>query len=334
MLFNQLAIAGDLVSDKSTLIDLPATATVEQALCVLEVYDILSLPVYVSPANGIGTGGFEMIVGAKRYLGIISVVDLVAYLFPVLQQGTSSLAERLTAPVTSALGSSGTNESNSLWVKTEQTSLLVILDLLSQGVHRALVSFGGSSCKLVTQTDVVKYLLRQPQTGTVAGLRPALLNVPLREHRIKEVVTGDPLPRLVYVNEDSPLVEALHLMLQSKVTAAPVVDRSSGRLLSQLSMSDLRGFNAAKATALVQLGQLVSVGDFLRDLHNGALPVPLSCAPEENLGDVLASMLRSRVHRAWYTDDKKVLDGVLSYTDIIAMVYAHERDAQGIDTNQ
>lgn len=324
-MFEAQTVIGDLVSSKASLLEVPATTSVEDALSILDKFKILSLPVYGAPGGWIGAGNSELIIGSKQYIGIVSVLDLVAYLFPIPNPWTAggSLAERLKAPVTSALGS--TNESLSLWVESESKPLLVLLELFAKGVHRALVTSadGVSSTKLVSQTDVIKFILSQPRIGTLAGL----LDTPLG--KLETQVAGGQVSaegsrggRLVWLDQCTPLAEAVKLLLQEHTAAAPVLD--SGRLLTQLSMSDFRGFSVATATKFAG----VSVGDFLKHMHHGTLHKPLVCTASTNLGDLLESMLRAGVHRVWFTTPSGGVEGVVSFTDAIKLVYENEMSWQ------
>lgn len=100
----------------------------------------------------VGLGCAPLIVNSVEYIGLVSVLDLVADLFVyaafsnLMSEAERSLAitERLVAPVTDAIGQS--SESLSMCSASAGVPLLTALEAFSQGVdsapkglHRAMV---------------------------------------------------------------------------------------------------------------------------------------------------------------------------------------------------
>jgi hypothetical protein len=129
------------------------------------------------------------------------------------------------------------------------------------------------------------------------------------------------------------------------------VDEASGKIVSTLSLSDLRGVVAPMLPSLVgncwliqnvsertglttcfllQVG--ISVRNFLMQRFQGrgateeGLPKPLTCNPGDSLRYTVNAMLARQVHRIFVVDDAEMPVDVISFTDIIACVYRAERN--------
>ncbi|KAJ1456146.1 hypothetical protein M885DRAFT_601738 [Pelagophyceae sp. CCMP2097] len=144
-----------------------------------------------------------------------------------------------------------------------------------------------------------------------------LLDSPLSALSMGRVGPGCEDDDVLALTRESSLVLALYTMLQLKVNAVAVVG-DSGILVSTLSVSNLRGNVASKLPQL----RRETVGSFL-EKHSksdmGLLPTPLTCDNNDNLVDVIESMLVCRVHRTWRVDALGWPIGVVNYTDVIEL---------------
>jgi hypothetical protein len=112
------------------------------------------------------------------------------------------------------------------------------MEQFSKGVHRALVlptPTAGETpdVRMLTQTDVVRFLIKARADSRS-----------LQELFVQPIgQLGKPVhkSRLVTVNDTQPVLSALRTMIEAGVHAAAVVHEQSGMLLSNFSMSDLRG---------------------------------------------------------------------------------------------
>jgi len=305
----------DVIASKEKLYDVPASTSIREALELLENKQILSVPVFDAPGRWVDSGGNEVIVGNKQYIGIVSIVDLVTYTF---REGTTALNEEnsvLSRPLSSAIGS--TDESLSMWIET--LNVYDAMEQFAKGVHRALVlPVVGSSTevKLLTQTDVVSFLSENQS-------KSALLNRVFNS-KLKDLLRPDQKKDLVNVSMSDKLIGALNVLLESKVHGVAVVD-DDGKLKSVLSVSDLRGIEAPRLPSL----RFLTVSDFLRQKEprsfDEIIPVPFICNHDDKLGAIVRSMLEVHYHRVWLIDGKNQPNDVLTLTDIINIIWNCER---------
>lgn len=167
---------GEVVATKKVLVAIPCTDSVERALSTLARFNISSAPVSTTPGSWLGAGGSELVVNGVQMIGIVSVLDLFAFLFAetaaivdpfddaISSCNSLAIVKRLAAPVTDAIGC--TNESLSLWSEDCGRSLFRVLEAVSKGVHRTLVvGTGSDSARLLTQTDVVRFIRELSRRG-------------------------------------------------------------------------------------------------------------------------------------------------------------------------
>lgn len=307
-----------LVAPKNILLDVPCSTPIVDVLSLLEEHQILSVPVYSAPGSWVGAGGAEIVIGNKQFIGIISVLDLIAYIFRESASDDSTQHEtELQSPVSSAIGS--TDESLSIWIESAHKDVLDAMEQFSKGVHRALVlpvdEASSKEVKLLTQTDVVSFLF---EVRSSSASLERLFN-----SRLKDVRRPDFKRDIVCVSLTDGLISALHVVLESRVHAVAVVD-DEGKLMSYLSVSDLRGIGASRLLSM----RTLSVDSFLRQKEPcGSIPTPFTCSREDRLEDIVASMLRLHFHRVWLINEYGQPTDVLALTDIIYTVWKSERSA-------
>ena len=107
-------------------------------------------------------------------------------------------------------------------------------------------------------------------------------------------------------------------MFLHRKNAVAVVDKD-GRLIANLSCSDLRGLHRGNLDTL-----LLPVYEFLeissKDREGGLLPDQLrNATPDTPLDVVVNMMLESHIHRVWLTNDNDEPVGVVSITDILCL---------------
>ena len=319
----------DMCSSKQRLVTLPTTASVAEALRTLDKNRILAVPL-MSPKADVFVGFSDIKIGDDRVVGIISVLDLVAHVFRALTVDDGPLAVRargaLATPVWRVLGS--TDESLTLWAEEGGQGIETALGPFAFGIHRSIVIPCEGTPKLLTQSDVLKYLLEKRTTSAELGR--------VLGRSLRELDLGSENP-LVKCTTSSRLTDVLGTMVQRTVHAVAVVDGDNGLLLSTLSISDLRGISSAEE--LMSLED-ISVGEFLlRDQLSATeaasdlvFPLPLTCRVDDTLGQIVDQMLSRNVHRSWVVGKRPdagptILQGhglpigVVTYTDVIRIVY-------------
>ncbi|KAJ1446333.1 hypothetical protein M885DRAFT_577834 [Pelagophyceae sp. CCMP2097] len=334
----------DLVSQKQTLVDVDCEESVSRVLFILSQKNVLSAPVSATTwaahvqrvdASGCGAAPAGLSVGAKQYMGILSVMDCVAFCMNALGPTDADFAAALAAPCHAALGT--TKESLPLWVEEPLADAWPTLGRLAGWRHRALVLHAaGGDPSVLTQTDVLRYLLQEYKCDKAKGASTPLVQLVERSPRQLGLGAASSKKALVSVTEETNLILALGLMLENDLNAMPVLAESSGRLVGTLSLSDLRGTIAARLPWMAT----TTVAAFIQRHHPKMqwwhhpslswldVPKPLTCDLDDSLIEITEAMLHGKVHRLWLVDDDEFLRplDVITASDLIrAVVEAHDR---------
>lgn len=295
--------------------------TVAQTLAVLRKHNFLSVPVVRK--------GDE-----ARVLGLVNLVDIVtAVVFqPVFSEYDTDTdisdvsgevmeaAQNIAVferPVSSLIGIS--RESQEIWAFDEGDPLDRVLDTFSAGVHRALcrsARAGEPSLRLFSQTDLVRHLRG---LGALAPVFARPVNQTRGVRHLAGLADGGG-DAVIQLKASQTALTGFRRMMSPEgapVPALPLVG-DDGRVVASLSLSDLRGFRADIFNLV-----LLPAREFLEFVRDPKAPHdagPVTCRPDEPLGDVIDRLLARRVHRAWVVGDRGQPVGVVSMTDVVAAV--------------
>jgi CBS domain-containing protein len=98
-----------------------------------------------------------------------------------------------------------------------------------------------------------------------------------------------------------------------EVHAVAVVD-NDGKLVANLSNSDLRGFNCEKMKLLA-----LPVLEFLKAQQT--LQAPITCLKDDTVASIIKNILQHHVHHIWVVDATQKPVGVVSLCDIALLFF-------------
>ncbi|GBC02461.1 hypothetical protein RclHR1_04640004 [Rhizophagus clarus] len=304
----------------SQLIEIPITATIEEAFDVLLAENILSVPVY------------RLWRGHKQPIAIVNVVDLVAFvcLQPIFNNGNSCESSNFNSKSIFLQNSIGelvglSAESTHLTICHPDDLLIDTLELFTRKqVHRVLVTerrpvedqdgeevINEDEVKpcFISQTDIVRFLFQHNhQLGKILDTYAS--EVSNRTIRLigRNSLLGQPSSITIH---DQALT-AFKKIHQDGVSAVAVVG-DDGTLVGEVSAADLRGLNRERLSDLTK-----PVIMFLKS-SKGDLTKPLTCHGKFTLSQVMAGIIRSKAHRVWVVDEDDVPIGVITLSDILSM---------------
>ena len=202
---------------------------------------------------------------------------------------------------------------NPLLRLTSEDKLTDALEILFCGVHRILIVDKDNRRKLVnvlTQYDILKFLNNHSE----------LIPVNKQLQTIATLGIGTTMAgKLHTVAPEIKAKDAFVTMRLLKLRALPIVD-SQGKLLSQLSASDLRFIFRSKPLKL-ELLELSAI-DYAKKVREevGGKDLLVWVEPEDNLSHVLQKMVKENVHRVFVTDNLISLRGVVTITDLATIL--------------
>ncbi|KAG9292003.1 hypothetical protein G9A89_017902 [Geosiphon pyriformis] len=309
-----------------SLIELPVSATIEEAFDLLLAENILSVPVYRIWKNH------------REPIALVSAFDLVTFvcLQPIFDDLNGPISDQdefngksvfLQKSIGELIGL--TPESTHLTIRHPDDSLHDLITLFTRHkVHRVLVTeqqpTGDEDIRevinadlvqpcFISQTDVVRFLLKHNHklgkvldlpASMVAGRATRLqpLNIE-RQHLINR-------PSSITIHDQA--LAAFRKIYQDGVNAVAIVN-DDGVLVGEVSAADLRGLNRERLSDLKK-----PVIIFL-DLCKGGLIKPHTCRPRFTLSQVMSGIMLKKTHRAWVVDEDDVPIGVITLSDILSM---------------
>mmetsp|Transcript_6674 Transcript_6674/g.11685 ORF Transcript_6674/g.11685 Transcript_6674/m.11685 type:complete len:318 (+) Transcript_6674:42-995(+) len=296
-----------LRTDPRALVEADSNSSVQDTLHLMKKHSILSVPVYGRVGHWIGAGGNTSAVTAdKQYIGIVSVVDILYYLYNAPEKEAA-----LTKRVVDAIGAS--MEGRSLWVTRRDSSLAAAVEPLSKLVHRCLVPVEGLGFSLLTQTDVVRFIYThvQRKADDVFGMTVGQC--------LSFIERAQQKPRILVTATSAHTVgNTLDYMHDQWTQAVPIVNASSGALEGTLSCSDFRGLDSTNIRPVCAM----TVAEFLADKKQWQVGAPsnVSCLRSHTVGEVVGKLLLHHVHRAWVVDEFDRPEDLLSFTDILCAI--------------
>ncbi|RKO89629.1 hypothetical protein BDK51DRAFT_40627 [Blyttiomyces helicus] len=277
-------------------------STVASALLSLKKLDRLCLPLASH-------------TGRKRVVAVVSTSDILAYI--VRTSGVSGKGDGklhpdrvdLTQPIDRVLPLESDEESYRFWERDYRDTIETTLIAFARGVHRALITdaLDERPPALLTQTDVLRYV-----HANMSCVPPSVsLDAPISS------ILPSAARKLVTMAADESAISGLIRIRESKIAALPVVN-TSGSVVANLSVSDLRGVTS------VELYNLNSpVIEYLKSLSPNGNPKslnPIVVTPQDSMRSVLNILVEKHIHRVWVVasaDDRRPI-GVVSQSDVIA----------------
>ncbi|XP_057813349.1 SNF1-related protein kinase regulatory subunit gamma-like PV42b [Cryptomeria japonica] len=315
----------DLVENKGLLISAPVNTTVEQVLKIMAENGITAVP--VASGSEQWTSQEETPINkSTRYIGIVSVFDVVLHIGEKLSDAENSLQTTVVDIIVQS------NESRLLWTVDPNTRLIDAMEFLCKGVHRFLVPVNEyhetpyphetTQFRLLTQTDVVGFLLLH-----MDEMGPCVMRT------VSELGLLDPNLVALAIPSNMTLMAALRLMHHKPVFSSFAVIEPEeeeacsdthpswgcgGKLVGSLSATHFRGMGFED---IKMLKPETTVAEFFKMLASKSLTRPLvTVRPNTPLASVMGAAITNKVHRVWVTDENGWLMGVVSFSDIIGAV--------------
>ncbi|EHA97575.1 5'-AMP-activated protein kinase subunit gamma-3, partial [Heterocephalus glaber] len=178
-----------------------------------------------------------------------------------------------------------------------------VYSLIKNRIHRlpVLDPVSGTVLYILTHKRLLKFL----------HIFGALLPRPSFLYRTIQDLGIGTFRNLAVVLETAPVLTALDVFVDRRVSALPVVNES-GQVVGLYSRFDV--IHLAAQQTYNQLD--MTVGEALRQ-RTLCLEGVLSCQPHETLGEVIDRIAREQVHRLVLVDETQNLLGVVSLSDIL-----------------
>jgi len=274
-----------IVPEAKALITIDEETTIEKTLKLMSKHQILSVPVMRDDT-------------LRGFVDIYEIMSYTAFCDTGRVDWKKPAAELL-----GTMGNIVDDDVNGVWLVKEGSSLYKPLEWLSKGVRRFLVETESSGWRLVSQSDMVKFLWKNWD-------KFGLGDITIEEAKIatKPVIRAD---------TRALALDCFKRMRIHEVNGLAVTD-SFGSLVGTLSESDLRGLTLETMDRLQ-----FSVLDFLKIQNLGVVPEVLTVRSNMPLRELLETICKKKKHRLFILDNQKQLTGIVTLTDIISYFWGH-----------
>lgn len=236
-------------------------------------------------------------------VGLITAFDIMTYICFGAYQITDinsdidikSAMKSLDVPIGNVTGLFH-KETNRIWHFNESDPISNTYEAMCLGVHQAAIACEGDKLKLLSQHDLVKFLMKH---GDVFNTNKTLEEAELAK------------PSTVTTIEDEKLaLLAFRRMETSGNPALPVVD-SSNQVVATISASDVRKISTDNIACVLK-----PIPDFLVCAH-GNLPKAMTCTASSTVADVMKQLTDNYHRHAWVVDGDGKLVTSLSLSDLL-----------------
>jgi CBS domain-containing protein len=273
------------------LVTVDPNQSVESTLAVLSIHKITGAPVFDA--------------SKQKIVGNVSVLDLATWIVRTYALSTEKESREFDAnQIVSGMDTPIKNVLN--WglepflPVTQSTSLMELINnFFTWRVHRVpVVGEDWHATGSVSQSDVLKFL------DTNRGRLQSVMGKTLAELKLGQGA-------VISVVDTEPLIKAFGAIVENQYTGVAVVD-VHGRLVSNISASDLRGLTKEKFPKLA-----MTIKDFLA-MDTKKIP-PVTCHKEITVAQVVSSLVANRVHRLYVVDETLRPSNVITITTIMRL---------------
>lgn len=287
--FLKSTLLSDVIGDHTSMVQVTSDQSCGEVLSILRQHNILSAPVFDKPKN--------------QYVGIVDVFSLCWTV--LLGPNTSGVTDeqRSATPVGSCCH-------DYIHVLEQSDTLMSFVKLdLSKRLYRALVKCskkggdGQSPYVVLSETDVIKKFLE------CSGQLGDIVTKPLDELNLVNPLGG----AIVSITTEQTAREGFVKIFEESLNAIGVLDAKDGRLIGNLSTSDVRHLTKENYT---------KVDKKVEDFFDGQMAKPVVCFAKDNLKEVMTKAVAAKTHRIYIIDSAEKPLGVVTFGDIIRTLSA------------
>jgi CBS-domain-containing membrane protein len=255
----------------------------------------------------------------KQYTGFLDIRDLVSFIRYVYDekqvQDSNTLhdvirngVKMFNTPTTDGVTVTYLSRRNRFSPVKAGSSLLAVVQVLAQGVHRVPVTDEhGHVVNIISQSSVIGFLNSHSSEG-------ALKELVFSKH-IKDIHLGT--RPVISVRKDTSVIETLRIMDTGRRSGVAIVDEH-GRLVGTTTGKDLGLF--IKHPTLAALEK--PIFKFLSEVRQQQIDIrspTIGVFEQDTLGRAVGLLVATRIHRIFVTDDERSYRpiAVISITDIL-----------------
>lgn len=147
---------------------------------------------------------------------------------------------------------------------------------------------------------------------------------------LKDVKLGT-YRNIAMMYEDQPLIKALEVFSQKRVSALPIIQRGTDKLVNVYSKFDV--INLAAERSYNQLD--INIGQALQYRTRQGRPERkmIVCGLHETIEEIANKVVKAEVHRIIVVDDSYRVIGIVSLSDLLAYMVRDDKSPKKVEKN-
>ncbi|ESO01212.1 hypothetical protein HELRODRAFT_112678 [Helobdella robusta] len=244
----------------------------------------------------------------KKYIGMLTITDFIKILRQYYKTPGKDITELESYEIQTWRNVLEEYKRPLVHVSPDVTLAEAIHLLSQQQVHRLPVidPVTGDALFIVTHKRILRflfiYIYDMPEPDFM-------------RHSLQELNIGT-FKDIVYVKKDTPVIEALNLLMDKNISALPVVDDNM-KVLDVYAKFDVINLAPNKAYTDLSVSVEKSVENKIRTFNSVQ-----TCFKSTTLRSAMENITTAEVHRLVIVDSEGRLEGVLSLSDILKFLVA------------
>ncbi|KAJ9062042.1 hypothetical protein DSO57_1014896 [Entomophthora muscae] len=298
------------------LITAPPKIPIKDVLTLMAKNNILCLPI-------------QSHQDANRVVNLVNLFDILTYLVQEVSKSVGNISQsqkpdihwrrtldsstmlspeiyrKLKEPIENVMTLDSERESYRLFTCSISDTLKKVISAFGSGIHRAVVlDSEGNPKHILTQMDIVRHLNAHPELlPAEIDTKKDLMELGLYSKK-----------NITFVDENTATISAYRQMADNRFTSLVVIDSQSGKVISNLSASSLRGLNSNNLEQI-----LLPVKRFMKESPRGLRPL-VFCPSTYKFWELIVALVTKNSHHAWLVDDNHKPCSSISPTDIFRLV--------------
>nr|XP_026689785.1 5'-AMP-activated protein kinase subunit gamma-1-like [Ciona intestinalis] len=283
----------DLIPTSSKLVVFDTKLPVKKAFYALVANGLRAAPLWDSDR--------------QEFVGMLTITDFIVilhtyYTSPLVKM--HELEEHLIATWRHSL-----NTTKLVSIEPDASLYEGLKHLIKNKIHRLPVMEAtvGNPLYILTHKRILKFLYLFVQDLP----KPEFMKKTLAEAKVGTYTS------ICTVTEDTPIIEALRLFVQNRVSALPVLDAQTGKVVDIYAKFDV--INLAVQRSYNNLDVSVKQALSHRPLrsHDGGV---LRCYLQETISAILQRVVQAEVHRLVVVDKEDKVIGIVSLSDLLSFI--------------
>ncbi|XP_050419001.1 5'-AMP-activated protein kinase subunit gamma-1 isoform X13 [Patella vulgata] len=243
----------------------------------------------------------------QDYVGMLTITDFINILKMYYKSPLVKIDELEDHKIDTWRDLFKTQQKKFVCIDPDESLFDAVKRLLESHVHRLPVieKATGNAIYILTHKRILRYLYLYMKDLPSPGFMSQTLEE-LNIGTLKNVITA---------TKETPLIKALNLFVQHRISALPVTD-NQGKIVDIYAKFDVINLAAEKTYNNLD----ITIEQALLHRDQQGVESVARCRATETLKSVIERIVKAEVHRLVIVNDKDIVTGVISLSDILKYI--------------